>query len=172
MNQLALQTLHVSEGPRWELEAFHRSPSYRMDLVALFTMLDELPFRSMLDIGSGAGLVVREARGRHPGRRIDGVERSDFGAGAAARRLRRRYDVMTAVHALNHVPHLDRAAAKMAERLTAGGHVVIVNPNPAFTWIGVEYLDPRTLDSVMEPHGLRRLRRLEYGNELLVYRKN
>lgn len=141
-----------------------------MDLVALFTMLDELPFRSMLDVGSRTGLVVREARGLHPGRRIDGVDRFDFGAGA--RRLRKRYDVMTAVHALNDVPHLDRAAARMAEHLTAGGHVVVVNPNPAFTWIGVEYLDPRTLDHVMAPHGLRRVRRLEYGNELLVYRKN
>ncbi|MDI3286747.1 class I SAM-dependent methyltransferase [Polyangium sp. 15x6] len=172
MNHVALQPIHVAERPRWELEAFHRSPSYRMDLVALFTMLEELPFRSMLDVGSGTGLVVREARGRHPGRRIDGVERFDFGAAAAKRRLRKRYDVMTAVHALNHVPHLDRAAATMAEHLTAGGHVVVVNPNPAFTWIGVEYLDPRILDRVMAPHGLRRMRRLEYGNELLVYRKN
>jgi hypothetical protein len=143
-----------------------------MDMAALFTMLDELPFRSMLDVGSRTGLVVREARGRHPGRRIDGVDRFDFDAGTSGIRLRRRYDLMTAVHALNHVPHLDRAAANMADHLTAGGHVVVVNPNPAFARLGVEYLDSRALDRVMAPHGLGRVRRLEYGNELLVYRKN
>ncbi|MRG92967.1 class I SAM-dependent methyltransferase [Polyangium spumosum] len=175
MEHVVLPTARVAaplEGYRPELEPFHPSASHRMDMAALLTMLDELSFRSMLDVGHRTGLVVREARERHPGRRIDGVDRFDFGAGEAARRLRRRYDVITAVHTLNQATNLDRAAANLADHLTAGGHLLIVQSTPASAGLGVKYLDPRELDLALSPHGLRRMRRLEYGNELLVYRKD
>lgn len=128
------------EAYRAKLQRFNASDNYRLDLARLFAELGRRPFTAMLDAGCGNGTFVEQVRAAHPDRRVDGLDRHDFGArdcmvadlcAATAPRLG-RYELVTFVHSINHVADLGLALGRVAAAMPVGGRIVIVNPNPAF----------------------------------------
>ncbi|MDI3289285.1 methyltransferase domain-containing protein [Polyangium sp. 15x6] len=177
---------------RRKLDAFNHSHNYRMDLDALFSVVREMSFTAILDVGCGTGFMVREARKRHPACRVEGIDRFDFdGEGCWVADVcsvdfswQRRYDLLTMVHAINHLVDLERAIENLNVLLEPGGHLLIANPNPAFVKIirtlnayghletrggddtVVAYLGAAEIDRVVNRCGLDRVLHREYGEAI------
>lgn len=104
-------------------------------------ILDSLPRRpaSALDVGAGEGHMVHALRQR--GLAAEGVEPFPTGRQAARERYGialfeappayRRFDLITLVHALEHVPDPVATLARLAELLEPKGLVFIEVPNAA-----------------------------------------
>ena len=144
-------------------------------------IVESLPRRpaSVLDFGAGEGHLVHALRRR--GLVAEGVEPFPAGRQAARERygielleeppVHGRFDLVTLVHALEHVPEPVATLARLAERLAPGGQVFIEVPNVASVDMHRssrrrEILDlpvhlfhfaPRTLVRVIEKAGLKTL---------------
>jgi len=104
-------------------------------------IIESLPRRpaSVLDFGAGEGHLVHALRQR--GLEAEGVEAFPTGRQAARERYRielleeppahRRFDLVTLVHALEHVADPVATLARLAERLEPKGLVFIEVPNAA-----------------------------------------
>jgi SAM-dependent methyltransferase len=109
--------------------------------------LERAEFDSLVDVGCGEGRFLREVSKRFPGKRLLGV---DFSARAVeyARLLnpglsfaradisddsatRERFDVVTLIETLEHVPHveLDAFVAGLRRRVNDGGLLIVSVPS-------------------------------------------
>lgn len=122
-----------------------RSPAHRVQERRLRSLLAELEFQTVLDVGCGSGRIARIIAGIRPGARITGIdlspdriERARLAVPAAeflattvqAFQTRRRFDLVIAVELLMHVPpgEVDDVAAKLRRLSTR--HLVTVDWTP------------------------------------------
>jgi SAM-dependent methyltransferase len=144
-------------------------------------IVESLPRRpaSVLDFGAGEGHLVHALRRR--GLAAEGVEPFPAGRQAARERygiellaeppVHGRFDLVTLVHALEHVPDPVATLARLAKLLEPGGQIFIEVPNAASVDMHRssrrrEILDlpvhlfhfaPRTLERAIEKAGLKTL---------------
>jgi len=123
-----------------KLHRFNTSTNYQTDLEHLLGELEKLPWASLLDVGCGTGHFVNLLRGRYPDRKIDGLDRFDYGGTNCATldicgtrfSWDHQYEVVTVVHAINHFAELDLALSRLSMLTKPNGHLLILTPNPAF----------------------------------------
>lgn len=128
------------EAYRKKLDRFNASENYRVDMEHAHRVMSGLCFGSLLDVGCGTGYFMDEAGRRFPRATIAGVDAHDWGAapcmiadiGSEHFRAGRTYDLVTMVHSVNHIGDLETAIANIGDLLSDGGHLLVLNPNPAF----------------------------------------
>lgn len=133
--------------------------------------LERVEFDSLLDVGCGEGRFLREVSGRFPGKRLLGVDfsaraveyarllnpglrfaREDIAGGAA---VSERFDVVTLIETLEHVPPAESGefVEGLRRRVNEGGLLVVSVPSKNIKMSAKHYLhfDLDSLKSALAP---------------------
>lgn len=137
----------------------------------LFDKLDEIPFLSLCDVGSGDGRLVKEISERYPDKRVCGIDYSERAINLAKGfnpsllfikadiindNIKDKFDILTLIEVFEHIP-LDQAeqfVIALKDLLNDNGKLLLTVPhsNKRVSKKHYQHFTSQSLKAYFEPH--------------------